>query len=349
METKMTTHDTRRSIEWLANSFKNNNSNDVQTVEQFKEGLSEHFESQVIIDHAAKLIIKHPATTTGRYLNALKPFESHLKSAGIEVTEIESRETYVNFTDKMAMQGQAQSSIGAAVAAMKKLRKHISDYEGIDLPAVDVKASDYNDQPEEQIPDQLERPKIRKLIAAPEILRDTLIIATYYYLGLRKKELTNIDDSDINREQQTIQVTGKGGKTRTVPYSEDLKPLLNRWRDEIRPLYQEGDESALFLWGPHERPSGRISTEKCYKIVKEAAEEAGIQEVIGRDCNGNPKYRVHPHVLRHSYGSHSIEDGIPVHVLSDLMGHESIETTMRYVHQSNNTLFDSYHANFEGV
>ena len=86
-----------------------------------------------------------------------------------------------------------------------------------------------------------------------------------------------------------------------------------------------------------------------YKIVMNAADDAGIQKVVGTTSDGKNKYRVKPHVLRHSMATHMVDDGVPLRYIQRILGHERLKTTLRYAKETVQSVFDTYHDKFSGI
>jgi integrase/recombinase XerD len=150
-----------------------------------------------------------------------------------------------------------------------------------------------------------------------------------FQTGVRSKEVRNIRLRDINRDERSITVAdAKSEKFRTVYYN-DLEPLLSEWLDlgrraSMRPA---DDSPYLFLTNRSEQ----LSQNRPNRIVKEAAENAGIQETIYEDAKGGERYRITTHALRHGFARHCVKSGMDISFLKELMGHENLETTKVYL------------------
>lgn len=174
----------------------------------------------------------------------------------------------------------------------------------------------------QNIPDVLTVEEVDALIGAidlskPEGPRNRAILETLYGSGLRVSELTELRISNLYTEQEYVLVEGKGSKQRLVPLSpvalgEITDYLEARARGPIKP----GEEDILFL----NRRGRRLSRVMVFYIIRDAAALAGIAKTVS------------PHTLRHSFATHLLEGGANLRAIQEMLGHESISTTERYVH-----------------
>lgn len=162
-------------------------------------------------------------------------------------------------------------------------------------------------------------------------LRNELIIRLMWQTGVRKCELVNIEFDDLDRDKRQITVwSNKSKKERSVYYQPSLDLLLDQWIDGgYRASYMPAEESSyLFVTERSERLApDTVNT----KIVKPAAEAAGIQKVMYEDKSGAKRCRVTPHALRHGHAVHALKSGIDVRTVQKHLGHSSLEITMNYL------------------
>jgi site-specific recombinase XerD len=163
-----------------------------------------------------------------------------------------------------------------------------------------------------KLPTVLSQKEVYALLNAIEHYRYQAVAMVMYGTGLRVTEAIRLTVRDIDSERGVIQVTcGKGGKPRQVQLSESLCQWLRQYWDRERP-------PAPYLFANQQ---GKLpTTGTMQKVLKLAAEQAGI------------KKHVTPHVLRHCFATHLLEEGTDVRVVSALLGHASISTTARYTH-----------------
>ena len=141
--------------------------------------------------------------------------------------------------------------------------------------------------------------------------RDRLILELLYGSGLRVSELIDLNWENIETDQRMIRVLGKGSKERLVPFGPSVKELLEDWSL----LSKEGTKGPLFV---SEKGAERLTVRTVHRLVQRAALRIGI-------------YGVSPHTLRHCFATHLLERGAPLRVVQELLGHESIAATQRYL------------------
>ncbi len=183
-----------------------------------------------------------------------------------------------------------------------------------------------------KLPTTLTVKEINKLIDSIDIksknkIRNKAIIEILYSCGLRVSELITLKVSDLYFNESIIKVTGKGNKERFVPISKGAINYIEKYLNEIR-IFQKikkGSEDTLFL---NERGSG-LSRVMIYIILNDLKIKAEINKKIG------------PHTLRHSFATHLLENGADLITIQNMLGHENIVTTERYLHVNRKHLVES--------
>jgi integrase/recombinase XerC len=138
----------------------------------------------------------------------------------------------------------------------------------------------------------------------PIAIRNRALAELVYSAGLRSREAVDLDLGDVDFEQESVHVRGKGGKERVVPLGEEAGYRLALYLRDARPKLVRGAEDALFL------------------------------SVRGRRLDTSTLRRVipHPHRLRHAFATHLLEGGADLRVIQELLGHSSLGTTQVYSH-----------------
>jgi integrase/recombinase XerC len=147
------------------------------------------------------------------------------------------------------------------------------------------------------------------------ICRDNAMMELMYACGLRLSELSGIDLTDIDWQQQILIVTGKGQKQRRVPFGKKAKQAINNWNKPRESIANE-NETALFV----SSRGTRLSNSSIQKRMKKMAITQGL--------NTN----VYPHMLRHSFASHILESSKDLRAVQELLGHANLSTTQIYTH-----------------
>ena len=158
-------------------------------------------------------------------------------------------------------------------------------------------------------------------------VRNIAIVELLYSCGLRVSELINLKISDLFFKESLIKVTGKGNKERFVPISTQAQLYINNYIKDIRCFkkIKKNFEDTLFL---NERGSS-LSRVMIFIILKELSISSNIKKKIG------------PHTFRHSFATHLIENGADLITIQNMLGHENITTTERYLHVNKKHLIDS--------
>ncbi|HYF34809.1 MAG TPA: site-specific tyrosine recombinase [Prosthecobacter sp.] len=175
---------------------------------------------------------------------------------------------------------------------------------------------------EQHLPGTLNEADARRLvesITGPEPLdrRDRAILELFYASGLRLSELVDSRVENLNLEEGWIRVTGKGNKTRLAPVGGAAREALETYLGHGRPaLVRPKTQSHIFL----SRNGARLTRVRVWQIVKERAALAGLE------------HKVHPHLLRHSFATHLLNNGADLRVIQEMLGHADISTTQIYTH-----------------
>ena len=154
--------------------------------------------------------------------------------------------------------------------------------------------------------------------------RDLALLSVFYACGLRRDELINLKVSDIDFHQSQIKVLGKRNKERIIPIAEELIKLLRSYIDERDPV--NSSEPFLFLTGKAQKMYPSL----VYEIVKNYLSTVTTME------------KRSPHVLRHTFATHLLNEGANLQSIKDLLGHASLATTQIYTRTSLEKLKDVY-------
>ena len=160
--------------------------------------------------------------------------------------------------------------------------------------------------------------KMPETAAFPE--RDRLMLELLYGCGIRNSELTGINLADIRLSTEAILIRGKGKKERYVPFGDAVKSALSKYLPARQALLAETrkNSTALLI----NQRGGRLTTRSVGRIIKKTAVSKGLSP------------DVHPHTLRHAFGTHMLEEGADLRAIQELLGHERLATTQRYTQLS---------------
>jgi len=159
--------------------------------------------------------------------------------------------------------------------------------------------------------------------------RDQAILYLLYYSGIRADELVQLDVQSVALKDRVVRVLGKGNKERIIPFTADCQKVLKAYieKERIQLLKKSKDLTpALFL----NAQGKRLTTRGLEYILDSIEEKIGLY--VG----------LHPHILRHSFATHLLENGADLRVIQELLGHESINATQVYTHVTEETMKETY-------
>jgi len=160
--------------------------------------------------------------------------------------------------------------------------------------------------------------KMPEIASFPE--RDRLLLELLYSCGMRNSELVGVNLEDIQISNEAILIRGKGKKERYVPFGESVRNALAiylPWRQQLLNSLKRATPALLI-----NQRGGRLTTRSVGRIVKRIAVAKGLSP------------DVHPHTLRHAFGTHMLEEGADLRAIQELLGHERLATTQRYTQLS---------------
>ncbi|MCC6489839.1 MAG: site-specific tyrosine recombinase XerD [Candidatus Hydrogenedentes bacterium] len=152
--------------------------------------------------------------------------------------------------------------------------------------------------------------------STPEGIRDAAILELFYSCGLRISELAKLPLREVSLEESSVRVRGKGSKTRLVPLGSTALDRIGAWLG-VRAADKVLDDT-LFL-GPRGK---RMSRTRVWQVVKRYARAANIGQ------------NVTPHMLRHSFATHLLDNGADLRAVQEMLGHSDIAPTQIYTHVS---------------
>ena len=227
------------------------------------------------------------------------------------------------FLSHLYEKGLSKASVARSLAAVRSLYRWLAQ-EGV----VDQNPAKLVSTP--KLPRKLPRvPTIEEMNsvldgAMPEIAafaeRDRLLLELLYGCGIRNSELIGINVDDIRVSNEAILIRGKGKKERFVPFGGSAASALRAYLPERQRVLSEKKKttSALLI----NQRGGRLTVRSVGRIVKKIAVAKGLSP------------DVHPHTLRHAFGTHMLEEGADLRAIQEMLGHERLSTTQRYTQLS---------------
>jgi integrase/recombinase XerD len=181
------------------------------------------------------------------------------------------------------------------------------------------------------VPHTLSGAEIDSLLAAPDTsttlgLRDRAMFETLYATGLRVSELVNLTIDRVRLDPGFVRVIGKGRKERLVPLGLSAIEWIERYTEGARAILDRDRRPELFL----NHRGGALTRQGFWKILRRQAEQTGISTHFS------------PHVIRHSFATHLVENGADLRAVQMMLGHSSLTTTEIYTHVARERLRKLY-------
>lgn len=266
--------------------------------------------------------------TIKAYTGDLAAFAEYVGSRGLrEIDHVTIR----GFLSHLYEKGLSKTSVARSLAAVRSLYRWLAQ-EGVveQNPAALVSTP--------KLPKKLPRvPTMEEMNAVldggmPEVAafpeRDRLMFELLYGCGIRNSELVRIDLEHVRRSEQAILIQGKGKKQRFVLFGDVVELALKEYLVARQKVLIETHKNtpALLI----NQRGGRLTTRSVGRIVKKIAVAKGLSP------------DVHPHTLRHAFGTHMLEEGADLRAIQEMLGHERLSTTQRYTQLSMKHLLSVY-------
>lgn len=272
-----------------------------------------------------KLELNYSDMTVNSYKQDLESFKDYLKSVG-ECFENVTPQLIRTYLSKELEQGKTKVTCCRRISALRHFYSYlvkgnetkINPFLLISAPKKEIRYPEalYLEQIEELFEKNKQREDKLKY-------RDQAIIELLYASGVRVSELVNIKMNQIDLNNRTIRVFGKGRKERMVMFSKSCQSTLFDY------LHNCGDKQFkdyLFL----NAQGNQLTARGVEYILKEIEDKTGVH--LG----------LHPHMLRHTFATHLLEGGADLRVIQELLGHESINTTQIYTHVTEEALKNQF-------
>jgi integrase/recombinase XerD len=270
------------------------------------------------------------ANTVAAYRRDLQQYGSFLADHEIADIGDVSAEIVSKYVEALRQIGAAPATVGRKVAAIRGLHRFLAveEYVGGDPTGLLD-----NPQRPQQLPKALSVSEVTQLLDAIDRetalgARDGALLEFMYATGARVSEAISLDQIDVDLDEATALVTGKGAKQRLVPIGGYAVTALRRYYPVRRDLIGSNpDPGAVFV----SVRGRRLTRQAVWQVIKKRAAHAGLDED-----------RVSPHVLRHSAATHLVEGGADLRTIQELLGHANISTTQVYTRVSPRHLYEVY-------
>ena len=285
---------------------------------------------QEFLDHLL-VMRKYSPRTVKSYQEDIDKFCEFIYHEGVMIDDVDAI-CIRNFLTEELNQGISKRSCKRRLSSLKHFYKYMvnvgytkdNPFIFISAPKVETK------YPHALYKDQIAELFKRNAERTDELaLRDQAILYLLYYSGIRADELVKLDVQSVALKDRVVRVLGKGNKERIIPFTPECQKVLKTYIDKERIvlLRKSKDLSpALFLNAQGER----LTTRGLEYILDAIEEKIGLY--VG----------LHPHILRHSFATHLLENGADLRVIQELLGHESINATQVYTHVTEEAMKETY-------
>jgi integrase/recombinase XerC len=279
------------------------------------------------LDHLRHERRMSPRTVEG-YAHDLGLFSRWLAQASVTDWGVVTEHHVRGFVGQRRRKGIAGRSVQRALSALRTFFRYLlREGAAAGNPALGVRAP----KTPRKLPATLDPDQLARLLDEPGderlAIRDAAMMELFYSSGLRLAELVGLDLARLDLDDATVEVLGKGAKTRRVPVGRLALDALRRWL-VARPSMASADETAVFV---SER-GRRIHPRTVQARLRRRAIERGATR------------HLHPHLLRHSFASHLLESSGDLRAVQELLGHANIGTTQIYTHVDFQHLAQAYDA-----
>lgn len=241
-----------------------------------------------------------------------------------------SREQITGYMTQLKEKGLAAATIARKLAAIKAFYRFMTAEGYMDAnPAEVVEAGTKGIK----LPRVLSEDEVVRLLNQPDIttaegFRDRTMLEVLYATGMRVSELINLTLERVDLNMKYIIAFGKGSKERIVPLGSVAAEFLQQYLEKVRPKLTHAGRNTniVFLaFGGHQ-----LTRQRFWQIIRAYGRKANINKALT------------PHILRHSFATHLLDNGADLRSVQELLGHSDISTTQIYTHLTNKRLRDIY-------
>ena len=227
------------------------------------------------------------------------------------------RQAIRHFLGKEYEEGNSAKTVARRLASIKSLFNYLVQAEVIcDNPAIHIKTP----KVEKKIPTFVQENKIEDLMKMPDAVtligkRDRAILELFYATGIRLNELAGLNIGSVNPQEKLLRVLGKGNKERIVPFGKPAKNALESYLKKRGKSWASPQQTPLFTGRGEKRIAVRTIQQRVNIYLK---------AVLGGRTGASP------HTLRHTFGTHLLENDADIRSIQELLGHSSISSTQIY-------------------
>ncbi|HKJ04447.1 MAG TPA: site-specific tyrosine recombinase XerD [Geopsychrobacteraceae bacterium] len=257
--------------------------------------------------------------TLESYGRDLSRYLTYLRNAGVNEPDNISRSDVLHYLSGLKQEGLSARSRARALSCVRMFHRFLRVEK---LSGQDPTSLVESPRMLRPLPHLLSQDDVEQLLTAPNSgqpldQRDRAMLEVLYATGVRVSELVSLRLSDLNMEIGCLSAFGKGSKQRLIPFGDEALAALKKYLADGRIQHNKRDnEQIVFL----NRSGKGLTRQGFWKILRRRALSAGITQKIS------------PHMLRHSFATHLLENGADLRAVQTMLGHADISTTQIYTH-----------------
>ena len=277
--------------------------------------------------------LNHSKNTLLAYKRDILQFLSYVNDQKIDDLNKVTENDMMNYVSTLKKESKLQAtSVARKLASLRSFFNYLIKHQHMDHhPMINIKApAQKSDLPTFLMVEEIM--KVFEVFDRKSNLgyRDFVLVQLLYACGLRVSECAELTLSNVDFNQRVVFVHGKGNKQRLVPFYKEMGDDLYHYVHNVRKQLVKNDHEHLFV-----NAKGQpISDRAIQYIVKKAGELANLKQAL------------HPHMLRHSFATHLLDNGADLKIVQELLGHENLSTTQIYTHVSIDKMKEEYKKKF---
>ena len=275
-----------------------------------------------------KNVRNYSSHTCKNYYKDLIEYGTFLKVENLDYSDM-NYDLSLNYLVFLNKRKDSKATISRKLSSLRSFYKYLVKNEKVKTNPFLLVSSP---KKEKRIPKFINYNDMDEIFNVPDIntpigLRDRLILEILYSSGIRVSELVNIKIKDIDFSNRTILILGKGNKERMVSFDEYALDVMNLYMKNSRNTLLESISSEYLVVG---KKQSKLTTRRVEQIVDDIIKKTSL------------KLNVTPHMFRHTFATHLLDNGCDLLAVQELLGHESLATTEIYTHVSNEHLRNVY-------
>lgn len=267
--------------------------------------------------------------TVREYTSDLEEFFAFLHAEGIQkITEVE----YIHarlYVTKLYDEQKARTSISRKISSIRSFFRFLNREQNIDDAPF---RSLYHPKKEERLPSFFYEEELKELFEKnegdePIQIRNMALLELLYATGMRVSECVSLELTDIDFHYNIVRVMGKGRKERIIPFGQYAHDALIRYIEQVRPtLMKKENHQKVFV----NMRGGELTTRGVRYILSEMIDNASMHT------------KIYPHMLRHTFATHLLNNGADMRTVQELLGHANLSSTQIYTHVTKEALRKTY-------